>query len=324
MTKKHPGLEQAGQLIHRSMSALGEEMDRLYRTHYALGHLPELIGSAFADHMHPIGVKHKKLLVHVPEDSWRTEIWMFRDEIIKRINQCAGEEIVNEIVSTYRRDLDILENHEQDNEDSGEKINPRKELLNMNLTDTEVDELRKECDDVQDEKLKTRLFALSIKRKKLEKLRIKKGWHECPECGAMCSKEEKLCWSCSFHKRASIMSSIRSILTELPWLRYSEIKDTVPCTPEMVNAVRDDMIQRLASRVHLEDAESLDANVIVMLYLHIQPEYLTDELVRRTLYKLRNDLAKPKDFKPQKRYDIISAGKRPRRRRRPNVPSSGE
>ncbi len=324
MAKKHPGLEQAGQLIQRSMSALGEEIDRLYRTHYALGHLSELIGSAFADHIHPICVKHKKLFVHVPEDSWRTEIWMFRDEIMRRINQCAGEEIVNEIVSTYRRDLDVIEHPESAVEAPGKKVNLRKELLSVNLTDDEIKGLRMDCADVKDEKLRIRLLSTSIKRKKLEKLRIQKGWHKCPECGVLCPNEYELCWSCSSHERADIMSQIRSILTELPWLRYNEIKDTVPCTPEMVNTVRDDMIQRLASKVHLEDVESLDAHIIVMLYLHIQPEYLTDELVRRTLYKLRNDLAKPKDFKPQKRYDIISGGKRSRRRRHSHVSSSGK
>lgn len=324
MAKRSPGFEQAGQLIHRSMSALGEKMDRLYRTHYALGHLPELIGSDFAAHIHPIGVRHKKLFVHVPEDSWRAEIWMFRDEIINRINQCAGDEIVNEIVSTYRRDMEILENPESNPGDNAVGANPRKELLSVNLTNEELEELSGDCSGVIDEKLRKRLFSAAIKRKKLEKLRVQKGWHPCPGCGIMCSPDEEYCWSCSSRERADTRHRIRSILSELPWLRYSEIKETVPCTPDMVDSVRDEMIQRLASKVHLEDFDSLDAHVIVMLYLHIQPEYLTEEIVRRTLYKLRNDLAKPKDFKPTKRYDVIPLGKRPRRRRETNVSSSGE
>ena len=324
MAKRSPGLEQAGQLIHRSMSALGEKMDRLYRTHYALGHLPELIGNDFAAHIHPIGVKHKKLFVHVPDDSWRAEIWMFRSEIINRINQCAGEEIVNEIVSTYRRDTSILENPESNLKDNGGKVNPRKELLGVNLTDEELENLSEDCAVVQDEKLRKRIFSTSIKRKKLDKLRVQKDWHPCPGCGALCSPDEECCWSCSYRERADARSRIRSILSELPWLRYNEIKETVSCTPDMVDSVRDEMIQRLASKVRLEDFESLDAHVIVMLYLHMQPEYLTEEIVRRTLYKLRNDLAKTTGFKPTKRYDIIPLGKGPRRRRDTDVSSSGE
>lgn len=323
MAKRSPGLEQAGQLIHRSMSALGEQTDRLYRTHYALGHLPDLIGNAFAEHIHPIGVRHKKLFLHIPEDSWRSEVWMFRDEIINRINQCAGEEIVDEIVSTYRRDLEVLENAEP-NHVNESRVNPKKELLGVNLTDDELEELRGDCSCVQDEELRKRLFSVSIKRKKLEKLRVQKDWHPCSGCGVMCPPEKEYCRLCSSRKRADIRKKIRSILSELPWLRYNEIKEDVPCTPDVVESVRNEMIQRLASKVRLEDYESLDAHIIVMLYLHIQPEYLTDEIVRKTLYRLRNDLVKPREFKPMKRYDVVPLGKRTGRRRKVNVSSSGE
>lgn len=324
MAKRSPGLEQAGQLIHRSMSALGEKMDRLYRTHYALEHLPELIGSDFAAHIHPIGVRHKKLFVHVPEDSWRAEIWMFRSEIINRINQCAGEEIVNEIVSTYRRDMEILENKESYSGDNGGRVNPRKELLSVNITDDELVGLKGDCAYVQDEKLRKTLFSASIKRKKLEKLRVQKDWHPCPVCGAMCPPDEERCWSCLSRGRHEVRNRIRSILSELPWLRYNDIKDDVPCTPDIFDSVHDEMLQVLASKVRLEDYESLNAHIVVMLYMHMQPEYLTDKIVRKTLYRLRYDLAKPKEFKPTKRYDIIPLGKGTRRRRGTNVSSSGE
>ena len=91
---------------------------------------------------------------------------------------------------------------------------------------------------------------------------------------------------------------IKKLLTELPWLRYPEIKKTISCTPGMVDSIRDSLIQQVASKVHLEDVDTLDAYTLVMLYLHIPPENITEELVRKTLYRLRNDLAKPKEFKP--------------------------
>ena len=318
MAKRSPGLELAGHLIPKSIGALGETMDRLYRTHYALCHLPELIGSAFAEHIHPLGVRHKKLFIHVPEDAWRSEIWMFRDEIMNRINRCAGEEIVREIVSTHQRNLDISGTSETENREMApvENSSPRMELRQVNLTEEELGELRDSCTQVQDEELRKKLFSLYLQRKKLEKLRKKKEWHPCSGCGILCPPEESYCQFCASKERDRIRSQIRNLLTELPWLRYHEVKKHVPCTLEMFQHVRDGMIQRLAAKVRLEDMDSLDAHVLVMLYLHVSPEQLTDEMIRRTLYRLRHDLAKPENFKPYRRYDVIPRGKKAGRKGR--------
>ena len=326
MAKRSPGLEPAGNLIQKSIGALGEKMDRLYRTHYALGHLSDLIGSAFAEHIHPLGVSHKKLFVYVPEDAWRSEIWMYREEIIRRINRCAGEEIVREIVSTYKKKMkDADQKNQQKTYDTGSDEGPsvRAELRRVNLTDEEIGKLRTSCQTVQNEEIRKKLFSLSIKRKKLEKLRKKKNWHPCPGCGVLCPPEEGYCAFCSLKERKKVRTQIRSILSELPWLRYPEIKKSVPCTPDIFESVRDEMLQRLASRVYLEDADSLDSHILVMLYLHVPPEQITDDMVKRTLYRLRNDLAKPKEFKPYKRYDIIPLGrKKGRKEEISHVPSS--
>ena len=320
MAKRSPGMELAGNLIPKSMRALGEKADRLYRTHYALRHLPDLIGSSFAEHIHPLGVRHKKLFIHVPEDSWRSEIWMFREEIRNRINQCAGEEIVQEIISTYQRNIDLEQKTGEQGKPGGEELlekkSARTELRQVNLTDEEMEELRLGCSSVRDPELRKRLFSLSMKRKKLEKLKKRKEWHPCSGCGTLCPPEEACCPSCTMRNRRRMEEQIKKLLTELPWLRYPEIKKTISCTPGMVDSIRDSLIQQVASKVHLEDVDTLDAYTLVMLYLHIPPENITEELVRKTLYRLRNDLAKPKEFKPYKRYDVIPFRKSERKKER--------
>ncbi len=316
MAKRNPGLESADKLIPKSMAALGEKVDRLYRTHYALSHLPDLIGDVFAKHIHPLGVRNQKLFVHVPEDAWRNEIWMYREEIIARINQCAGEQIVREIVSTRQGNVKSLNSGEKAASDNQEmplretKSSRRRELGQVNLTEEEIQELQGSCTHVENQELKKGLYSLSIKRKKLEKLRMLKKWHPCSGCGVLCPPEDRLCLSCASQARQEVSRKIRELLWDLPWLRYPEIKKTIPCTPEMVKSIRDDMVQRLAVRVLPEDEDSLNAHTLVMLYLGIPPERMTEELLKKTLYRLRHDLAKPKEFKPFKRYDRISWGKK--------------
>ena len=42
-----------------------------------------------------------------------------------------------------------------------------------------------------------------------------------------------------------------------------------------------------------------------MLYRSLPPEQLTDEILTKTLYRLRYDLRWPVKFKPKKRYETI-------------------
>ncbi|MBR3458445.1 MAG: hypothetical protein IKH16_09900, partial [Selenomonadaceae bacterium] len=98
-----------------------------------------------------------------------------------------------------------------------------------------------------------------------------------------------------------------------PLARCGELQDYLPgITPYMVNSVRASMVQKLAAHVKLEDMGSMDANMLVMLYRCLPPEQLNEDVIRRTMYSLRKDLAKPTEFKPYKRYDVIRLGKKRR------------
>ena len=125
----------------------------------------------------------------------------------------------------------------------------------------------------------------------------------------LCSPEEKLCSSCTIEERGKLRSKVRSLLKELPWLRHAEINKHIPCSPYLVNSIRAGMVQEMASKVTLEELDSLKAETLVMLYKCLPPEQLNHDVVARTIYSLRKDLARGKEFKPVRRYDIIPRGK---------------
>ena len=108
---------------------------------------------------------------------------------------------------------------------------------------------------------------------------------------------------------------IRRYMLDLPWARYAQIKETVPCTPAMVASERSRLVQELGRRIEFGDWESLEAKTLVMLYRSLRPEQLSEEIVRRTLYDLRRDLAKGAVFRPfPKRAEVMAKEKDGRRR----------
>ena len=50
------------------------------------------------------------------------------------------------------------------------------------------------------------------------------------------------------------------------------------------------LIQRLAGSVDYGDTESMEARTLVMLYRSLPPEQLNDEVVKKTMSRLRRDV----------------------------------
>ena len=309
-------LEPPTTMIPKAIHSLGRKVERLYRMHDAFQHLPELIGSSFAKHMKPVGIQQGRLFLYVPNDTWRNEAWMFRTEIMQRINARMGEHAVKEVIFTRNRPAARREN------DAGELNRTRagKRLQQIDLTEEELVALRKRCGKLQNKELRDQLLRLSIRQRQLEKSRTAAQWRPCHGCGVPCEPEREYCPACARKERSRTRQKVRKLLLEVPWLRSGELAQYVPaCTPQMVNNVRADLVQQLASRVTLDQRDGADAKMLVMLYLCIPPTQLDDAAIARTLYRLRHDLAKPETFRPVKRYDVIPLGRKGIARRRPNV-----
>ena len=91
---------------------------------------------------------------------------------------------------------------------------------------------------------------------------------------------------------------------------YAEINDFVKCEPSDVNEIRAALVQQWASQIKFDEQKTLKAGKLVMLYRSLPPEQLNEDVIRETLYLLRNMLAKDGEFRPMKRYDYIKKRKK--------------
>lgn len=308
MTKRTPGLELVDTILPKSIHDLGPKAEKLYRRYFILWHWKDIVGEAIASNVKPMGIEHGKLWLYSADSSWRNEIQMMQTEILQKVNRYAGEKLVTEMqfcrkwehVSSY--DLDEERRKEQPKE-----FHLGKTLQKVNLTEEEIQKARSTCSAIAEGELRDHMQRLVLNHRKLTKLKEMHQWHKCMDCSNLCPKGEVRCNSCARRHASETRGKIRSILMELPWLRYGEIQKQVPeCTPYMVNSQRASMVQTMAKRVELKDFRSLGAKHLVMLHLCLPPEQLTEDLVKSTLYLLKKDLAVPKEFKPVKRSDYLS------------------
>ncbi len=309
MEARTPGLELLDRILPKSIHSLGTKAEKLYRRHFVLCRWQSLVGEMIAQNVQAVGIEGKTLWLYAENPSWRNEIQMRQLEILQLVNNCAGERLVREIRFGKRQQkfspTDI--SGELGNE---EEFHLGKKLQQVNLTEEELREIRMQCESVEDEALKKQLLRLSIKHRQLVKLRKEREWHACRDCNALCWKEEIRCTICKGKHEAKLRQEVRKVLQDIPWASYSEIKESVPeCTTYMVNSQRASLVQLWAKEARLDQLDALEAKRLVMLYKCLPPQCLTEDIIRRTMYELRFDLAQPskgEKFKPIRRRDYIS------------------
>ena len=297
--RRNPGMEKINQVIPKSIHALGKKIERTYQERFVLARWPEIVGEGIAAHVQPIGIEGEKLLLHASVPAWRNEITLMQMTILARFNTFAGFEMVKELAFSWKKDDVALfqASGRVQAEEADEQEAYRKALREITLTEEEQEACEKSVSLVGEERLRRKLRHISLRRKKREKALRVLGEKPCPQCGKLFSGEG-MCPSCACRERRERRRSIRRHLLDLPWARYADIKDHLRCTPAMVASERTRLVQELARRIEFGDWESLEAKTLVMLYRSLRPEQLTEDVVRRTLYDLRREMAEGTVFRP--------------------------
>lgn len=304
--KRTPGIESAAKILPKSIHALGPAVEHLFYCHSVLFHWPQIVGEAIAANVEAVRIVKKTLWLYSYDATWRTQIQMMQLEILQRVNNFAGQSLVQELrFARSGKERAVLRDELMDT------LDYRTLLPKVNLTAEELAAVKAQVADVEDDALRDHLFRLSLKQAKLQHLWQSLGYHPCEDCGVLCEPEKTRCSICEAKHHEATRAAVRRYLEDIPWARFGEVLQEIPeATPEMLASVRASYVQQLASETLLEAPDTMTAKTLTMAFRCVPPEQLTEDLVRRTLYRLRHDLAKPKEWKPVKRYEYISWGKK--------------
>lgn len=301
------GMEKIKQVIPKSIHAWGKKIERAYKERFVLMHWQEIVGDGIAFQVWPLAVEGTKLILYASAPAWRNEILLMQMMIIERVNLFAGYEMVKELTFSWQKSEVYRKKIQHNTKDTNEKEHNeyQEALQKICLTAKEQEECSKGLGKVFDERLRQKLLAIAKKRKIHEKVRRALGEKPCSHCGRLIKNNDS-CIFCILKERKETGHLIRSFFLDRPWSRQQDIKKYIPCTPFMVHLERSRLVQDLARRIEFGDWDSLEAKTLVMLYRSLRPEQLTEEIVRRTLYDLRYELAEGAVFRPfLKRSEVM-------------------
>lgn len=287
--KKRSGrLEKAGAVLPEMLKEM--KLGREFKQHMVLYQWEEIVGRDIAAHARPVKLEFKRLFVRTSHPAWAEQLKYMEYDLKQKINSYIGEYIVQELVFT-----NLLPNAAYNKIDLY-KDDPEKnlglQLKKIELTSEETGSIKAACQIVSDDELRGRLELLGRNINKMTKYRRQHKWQLCAGegCSALCPPEDKLCSSCQRKQRLAKAAKIHQLLLDMPWSRYGDILRELACTEQEFKEQRLTLIQRLAAGVDYGDTESLNAKMLVMLYRSVPPEQLNDEVMRKTLHRLRYDV----------------------------------
>ena len=116
---------------------------------------------------------------------------------------------------------------------------------------------------------------------KLNRQKISQGWNHCEQCGALV-KTETVCAVCALNSQLALRAKLRELLHLSPWASYQELRDKLIITRKFFDQEKQILIADLFDN-KFRDAGA-DAK-LVMLLKTIQPEEVTDEMLKLVAYK---------------------------------------
>ena len=316
MAKRTPGLEPVTSVIPRWVHGKGRAFEKKFFAHWVLWHWEDIVGSYNARQAEPQGIRNEVLYLYCWNSVLRNELQMMQARIVDQVNQYAACPLIRGIAFSRRWEQpesdgigEIRIAHQQEEYDWGRQ---RKRIA---LSEKEQREAASLGGSVEDTDIREKARILYARQLQMNRLRKERKWHPCADCGRLCPPEESCCTVCRSRRQEERAAAVRQVLRDIPWARCGEVREYVPdCTPKLLNEQRAAMVQQLASEVDVRDTSSLKARNLVMLYRCLPPEQLTEEEMARTLYRLRFNLHRPKDYKAPKRYSVIPLGKKDRRK----------
>lgn len=281
-------LESVGDILASSLKHM--KIGREFRQHLVVHQWPELVGRNIANNAVAVKLEFKRLFVRTSHPAWSEQLKYMEYELKRKINGHFGEELVQELVFTNQAPRHAYGQGEPGQE--AEQENLGLQLKKIQLDDAELAGIRKACASIEDEELRRQAERLGCNVHRMMHYRRLNRWHGCKAdgCSGSCEPGEEYCQGCRRKLRRQREGKIQQLLLDMPWSRYADILQELECSEQEFKEQRMILIQRLAGSVDYGDTESMEARTLVMLYRSLPPEQLNDEVVRKTMSRLRRDV----------------------------------
>ena len=287
----------AEQTLKSSIKSLGNDFYIKYLQHAVFFRWASIVGESIARHVKPALIENKILHVHIDDATWRSEFQFQKASVLEKINAAAEFRLIDDIRINNRLSIPTP----PPNSDEPEQLTPDeiivRDLPNITLDDDEINAIERDTPTSYSETLRAVMLDTSFARARLNKCRLKHGWHECARCELLVAPNEILCDMCQRREVEQFRRTIAEVIKDVPWSTYAEIysemKNRMPhmigwCRPETVSSIRSSLVQNLARTIDMRDQTQVKR--LVMIYRQVTPDQLSADAIRKTMRRLRFDL----------------------------------
>ena len=281
-------LESVGDIFVQSLKTM--KIGKEFKQHLVVYQWQTLVGRDIAAHARAVKLEFKKLFIRTTHPAWAEQLKYMEYDIKQKINSHFGEELVQELIFTGQPGWYIPQENTLYKEDESRHLG--KQLKKIQLSDEELAAIRESCSSIEDEAMRGAAVRLGCNVRRMLRYRQKSYWHPCASegCGSICPPAEEYCYSCKRRMKEEKAAKIQQLLLDMPWAKYGEVLQEISCSQQEFQSQRLILLQRLAGKVDYGDVESIEAKTLVMLYRSLPPEQLSDEVVKKTMSRLRRDV----------------------------------
>ena len=255
-------------------------MQKKYTEQTVKYHWKDIVGDDVARHVSCGIFSRGTLTVHTDSSVWSHQVLMKKRELMKKINEFAGDKIV--------KDIRIQTGYQAKFREINKDLPNLDHYLNqITLEEDMIQEIKAKTASVTDDKLKYKLTSILEKQKKLDKLKVAHGYHPCRICGTLCEKKETYCNSCRRQKRQEKRNKIKMTLLGAPFLTYAKLNSIVPCTNTEYQEEKADLIDQTAKKLREGDTSEMTRYLLAMLVTGMTPDVIKEETVEKIVLRFR-------------------------------------
>ena len=299
----------ATRLLYETLHLCDEETYKKFLANEVINKWDEIIDESISKYVKPVTIERGVLFVHVQNSAFKGQLKFFTEEIIDTINENFKEEepLVKEVrIATGFQ----IANMPPEKKSPVKVEEPKLKLEDITLTDEEKKHCEEQAEKISTPQFREMLLDMLLAQVRLKKFRLANGWHTCAKCDKLCPPEEMFCEVCQIKERDAMLKALFKIFYDKPWLRPWEVQQVLleqmphmkqECSVGVIESARTSLIQRVASQVPFGDNKSLKALKLVALKRRLPPEKITPEIINKTLFEMRFDLAEAPRFSRYKK-----------------------
>lgn len=262
-----------------------------YRFFQAKRDWPQIIGKQIAKYSYIKDIDKNCVIIGVLNSIWMNQLFMYSQEIQKKLNDYIGEEFVHSVRFVWSGKkpapvvYETLDGEEESDYPSGR-------IGDVVLSDDYVQTVRQETSHLPG-RIREKMAALRFAQEKRRLSMEAEGFRHCPRCGRWLARGETVCLFCRLEDRQHKKKLVHDLLIQMPWLSLDQFAHEIGAGRsdrlyiELYNEVRRDCIYKLIERIHYDSDTPEDDLFLALFITRKTPVELTDDHVRNLANRYR-------------------------------------